>query len=179
MAGPYLYDAVTLRHFGEVDRMDVLESRHSHAPPPRWTDAVAQEIAAASSLPECRVVLAAEWLGTPLSPTEADLPAIIKIQIGLNEGRRPPIMHAGEAEGIYFAERLGGVFVTDDWDAYDFARRRLGLGRVLDTIDILRDAVAAGDLTSRVALGLANAVRDAGRHLRRGHPDALDARYFD
>lgn len=100
------------------------------------------------------------------------------IQIGLNDGRRPPVAHAGEAEGIYFAEKLGGRFVTDDNGAYDFARRRLGPGRVFDTVDVLREAVTNGDMDSGEALNLVNAIRNSGRSIRRVHPGILLRGYF-
>jgi hypothetical protein len=180
MTALYLCDAVTLRHFGEIQRLDILEVRYGHLDPPHWTQAVADEIAQAANLgfPGCRAILALPWLSNPVTPQMSDLPGILKLQIGLNDGRRPPTAHIGEAEGIYFAQKLEGRFVTDDNGAYDFAVRRLGSGRVYDTVDILREAVAAGDLDAGGALNIANAIRNSGRSLRRGHPDTLHRRYF-
>lgn len=145
-----LYDAVTLRHFGTIGRLDVLEARCKYLDPPHWTQAVADEIgrAANSGQPGCREILAAKWLSPPIEPLVQDLRAIVLVQIGLNDGRRPPVAHAGEAEGIYFSEKRGGRFVTDDNGAYDFATRRLGVGRVLDTVDVLREAVLSRGATS-------------------------------
>jgi hypothetical protein len=180
MTDPYLCDAVTLRHFGTIRRLDILELRHGHLDPPHWTQAVADEIrVAAGNDPGCSVVLAASWLSTPVVPEPSHLRGILQLQIGLNDGRRPPTAHAGEAEGIYFAQKLGGRFVTDDNGAYDFAVRRLGPGRVFDTIDVLRDAVASGEMNSGEALNVANAIRNSARSLRRVHPNTLLRRYFE
>jgi hypothetical protein len=106
-----LYDAVTLRHFGAIARLDVLEARCRYLDPPHWTQAVFDEISDAANSPGCRDILAAGWLSSPLAPQPEDQRKILLIQIGLNDGRRPPVAHAGEAEGIYFAEKLGGRFV--------------------------------------------------------------------
>lgn len=38
--GPVIHDAVTLRHFAAVGRMDVLEACHGHRPEPRWTEGI-------------------------------------------------------------------------------------------------------------------------------------------
>jgi hypothetical protein len=180
MTEPYLCDAVTLRHFGTIGRLDILETRHGHLDPPHWTQAVADEIrAAAGSDPGCSAILAASWLYVPVGPELADLSGILQLQIGLNDGHRPPTAHAGEAEGIYFAQKLSGRFFTDDNGAYDFAANRLGPGRVFDTIDILRDAVASGDMDSGEALNVVNAMRNSARFLRRVHPPTLHRRYFE
>lgn len=175
-----LYDAVPLRHFGAIRRLDVLEARSRYLDPPRWTQAVYDEIREAADLgyPGCRDIIAADWLSSPLDPKAEDRIGILRIHIGLNEGRRPPVKHAGEAEGIYFAEKLGGRFITDDNGAYDFAKRRLGPGRVLDTVDLLREAVMYGDMDAGDALNLVNAIRNSGRSVRRVHPGTLLRDYF-
>jgi hypothetical protein len=175
-----LYDAVTLRHFGTIGRLDVLENRCRHRDPPHWTQAVADEIgrAAKSGYPGCQEILDATWLSPPIEPEIADLRGILHLQIGLNDGRRPPVAHGGEAEGIYFAEKRGGSFVTDDNGAYDFAKRRLGPGRVLDTVDLLREAVMYGEMHDRQAANIVDLIRDSGRSIRRVHPSTLARGYF-
>jgi hypothetical protein len=181
MPVPWLYDAVTLRHFGTVKRLDVLAARCRHIEPPRWTQEVADEITRAANRdrPGCDDILTATWLRDPLEPEFADLKGIYTLQIGLNEGRQPPKGHAGEAEGIYFAQKLGGHFVTDDNGAYDFAARRLGAGRVHDTVDLLREAVACGEISSGEALHIVTVIRSSGRYLRRVHPKTLNRDYFE
>lgn len=180
MTIPCLYDAVILRHFGAISRLDILAARCSYLDPPHWTQAVADEIgeAASQGQPGCRALQAASWLSAAIAPEHEDLRKIVLIQIGLNEGRRPPTAHAGEAEGIYFAEKLGGRFVTDDNGAYDFAMRRLGEGWVHDTVDLLREAVSYGELDEGEALNIVNAIRNSGRDIRRIHPNTLLRGYF-
>ena len=93
----------------------------------------------------------------------------------------PPKGDRGEAEGIYFAEKLGGQFATDDNNAYDFARRRasLGPGRVIDSVQILQTAVANGDISATEARSIAVAFEEAGRSLRPDHRGARDPAYFN
>ena len=45
--GPGLHDAVTLRHFAAVERMDLLPACHGHRPEPRWTVGIRAEIKSA------------------------------------------------------------------------------------------------------------------------------------
>jgi hypothetical protein len=130
-------------------------------------------------MPGCTELLHQEWLGQPVTPRESDQRGIQALLIGLNEGRRPPTSHAGEAESIYFAAVLDGVFVTDDNAAYSFALRRLGVGRVMDSVKILRDAVSMAELSPSDALQIATKIRASGRDLMRCHPVGLDAHYFD
>lgn len=181
MAGEVLYDAVTLLHFATVGRLDILETRHGHLNAPRWTMAVHDELEAGANqgLTPNQDILAAAWLGAPIAPTTAELSGVFALHVGLNDGRRPPVSHAGEAESIYLAEQLGASFATDDNAAYDFGERRLGVGRVLDTVTVLRDAVAMDELGARDALAIAAAIRSAGRHLRRTHSQVLIVSDFD
>ena len=132
MPAPVLYDAVTLLHFAVSGHFDVLEERHAAMPEPRWTEAVRSEIetGAAQGHPGCRDILQAQWLGKPATPKASDRIGIFRLLVALNDGAGAPVAHAGEAESIYFAEKFDTLFVTDDNGAYDFARRRLGDGRV-------------------------------------------------
>lgn len=181
--GPVIHDAVTLRHFAAVKRLDVLRACHGHRPEPRWTTRVRAEIESAERAGEshCSDILRETWLGTPAEPSVAELSDVYRLQVGLNDGRRPPKGDRGEAEAIYFAEKHNGLFATDDNHAYEFARRRpsLGPGRVIDSIHILRTAVADGDLTAANAHGIANEIEDAGRSLRPDHRGTRGPDYFD
>ena len=181
--GPVLHDAVTLRHFAAAARMDVLRSCHGHRPEPRWTEGIRTEIESAANGGEshCSDILREGWLGTPAAPSVTELADVYRLQVGLNAGREPPKGDRGEAEGIYFAEKHDGQFATDDNHAYEFARRRpsLGSGRVMDSIHILRTAVADGDLTATDAHRIANAMEDAGRSFRPTHRGTRMPDYFD
>lgn len=176
---PVLFDTVTLLHFGTVARLDVLEARFGSRPEPRWTEAVFDEVEAGRGFAASDAVLAAQaWLGIPIAPSSRDHAGIHTLHVGLNEGRRPPTSHFGEAESIYFADARNGKFVTDDNDAYTFAARKLGVGRVMDTIEVLQECVAMAEVPAAEAVNIANGVRNAGRHLRRVHPATLTVAYF-
>lgn len=181
MPAPVLHDAVTLLHFAVSGHLDVLKDRHAARPEPRWTEAVRSEIenGPAHGRPGCGELLRAQWLGEPAAPTASDRAGIFRLLVALNDGAAAPAAHAGEAESIYFADKLDTLFVTDDNAAYDFARRRLGDGRVKDTVDLLREAVAMGEVTPARALAIADSIRGCDRHLRRVHPPQLSAAYFD
>ncbi len=180
MADPLLHDAVTLRHFATCQLLPLCASLHSTLPLPRWTEAVHDEVqrGAAIGRQDCAAILTEWWLGTPIIPSVRDQRGIYRIQVALNGSPHPPNEDAGEAESIFFAEHLDGVFATDDNAAYAFAERRLGIGRVLDTVDILRAAVRGGHATPADAVRAATAIRKAGRHLRRVHPATLTESYF-
>ena len=47
--GPVLHDAVTLRHFAAVERMDILRTCHGHRPELRWTAGIRTEIESAAN----------------------------------------------------------------------------------------------------------------------------------
>ena len=181
--GPVIHDAVTLRHFAAVERMDVLRTCHGHRPEPRWTAGIRAEIESAKHADEshCADVLNETWLGVPAEPTDSELAIVYRLQVGLNDGREPPKGDRGEAEAIYFAEKHNGQLATDDNGAYEFARRRpsLGPGRVIDSIHVLQTAVADGDLTAADAHDIANAIEDAGRSFRPPHRGARGPDYFD
>jgi hypothetical protein len=183
VARPVLFDTVTLRHFAAVGRLDLCATFCTTHDSPRWAEGVQGEIrAAAATEAHCQAILAAGWLGEPASVDTKGMTELIDLHTALNEGRRPPIDHLGEAESMLIAESTDGIFATDDNAAYDFAKNRssLGPGRVIDTVEILQVLVADGDLTPRDAADVANAMAAAGRHLRRVHLDhqPFTAAYF-
>ncbi len=177
---PLLFDAVTLRHFGIAEALDTCRQLTDYRDFPRWTDAVSGEIAEGVRLgfDECISVQECAWLGAPVEPDVLDLGSIARLQRALSAGAASD-GNAGEAESIYFAERLGGVFATDDGVAFDFACRRLGRDHVVDTVDLLRQAVSEGIITSHEAADYAARVTDSGRHLRRGRNPHPGWTYFE
>ena len=183
MTRSVLHDAVTLNHFGAADRLDVLESRHAHLDEPRWAEEVRLEVqkGVGQQNPHCQRVLDQDWLGKAYEVPQKDQTALYLLWVGLNDGRRPPEHHQGEAESIFLAEECGGIFLTDDNGAYDFASKRpkLGPGRVIDSVDVLQEAVAMDEISSEVACGISKAIEDAGRSLRRKHHGKLSPGYFE
>lgn len=177
---PLLFDAVTLRHFGVAEALDVCRQLTEDRDFPRWTDAVSWEIADGVRLgfDECVSVQECAWLGSPIEPKVLDLDSIARLQRALSAGAASE-GNVGEAESVYFAERLGGVFATDDGIAYDFACRRLGYDHVVDTVELLCQAVSKSIITSREAAEFARRVTDSGRHLRRGRNPYPGWTYFE
>ena len=64
-----LYDAVTLRHFGTIERLEILAARCLYLDRPHWTQAVYDEITEAAHIgqPGCRAIINAAWLAEPLN----------------------------------------------------------------------------------------------------------------
>jgi hypothetical protein len=156
---PALYDTTTLRNFGAIDRLDLCAVFHEDRPEPCWCEAVKEE------------------LGEPASPQTEELSDIVALQIAIGGDRQH---NAGEAETIYFAEKVGGGVITDDATAYYFVSSRpaLGSAMAMDTVRILTDLVTAERLASEEAVRICEAMKAAGRKLRKGHP-VLTAAYFE
>jgi predicted nucleic acid-binding protein len=180
MTMPLLYDAVTLRHMALCGLLSACEAMSVALPGPRWTEAVRDELnlGIAAGHTECSAVVNQAWLGSPVVPAVSNAYDIYRIQIALNGGLRPPIGHAGEAQSIFFATRLNGRFATDDNAAYAFMERRLGVGRAIDTVGLLRAAVSQKLITAPTAAAAVMTIRNAGRHIRRIHPSTITDGYF-
>lgn len=127
---------------------------------------------------ECLSVQECAWLGAPHAPEVADLVRVRSLQIALGGSHSVTTENAGEAESIFFAEQFDGIFVTDDNIAYDFARRRLGDQRVVDSIGMLAEAVRRSLVSPDEAADIAARITDSGRHLRREHPRHPGSTYF-
>lgn len=181
MLSPILYDTVTLRHFAVAEELPLLQLLHDELPGPRWTQAVDHEIrrGAALGLDDCSAVEAFVWLG--LSYEASDLTDLIGIQHLRAALSQPGDLtgNLGEAETLWVAEKLGAAMVTDDAAAHEFAVRRLGPKRVLDTVDLLRAAVERGFRTAQEASEIAARISDADRHLRYVHPAYPERSYFE
>ena len=186
MTSPVLYDSVTLRHFAVISRLDLLQACHGTRDKPRWTATVKKEIATSASLgnSECRSLLEMNWLGEAVASSPQDLKAITHLKISLGnagfeeEDDAVTSKNLGEAESIQIALRLGYCFTTDDNDAHRVASGRLGSTRVFDTVDLLRLAVANGDLRIPDAIEVANRIRTADRYLRKEYERLLTPHDF-
>lgn len=146
---PVFIDTTTFSSFAVVDRLDLLRRCvDGHAP--HWTEAVRDEVEDGVSVGRAahmQRVLDCHWLGSPWSPsTKRDQKSIYELQVGLNDGKRPPTAHLGEAECIHACEVTGGGLVTDDRGAFCFAERR-GI-RVRDTVRLLQEARATFEISA-------------------------------
>lgn len=176
-----LVDAATLINFAEAGRLDTLGSVLDLSGP-TVCEAVHAEITAGvnqRSDAVARSILGWSGIGDPLSPTTEQLLEVEKCRIALATPGDPPAKHLGEAQSIVLAEAWGCLFITDDFSAYDFAAGRLGSERVWDTVQVLNMAMANGDINAATAVEITEAIRDAGRSLRRCHPDPMTESDFD
>lgn len=158
-----------------VGRLDLLEQRYGYRNP-HWVEAVRDEAQTAVDIgvTYMNAVIDAGWLGQPLAPpsNRADRKELTLIHIGLNDGKRPPEDHLGEAESMFWAQALDGVFVTDDGGAAGFARRRFPSLLVVDTVDVLRDCFDNAEAGCPEAWDLLQAMISGGRHIRKRRPAA-------
>lgn len=177
---PVLHDAVLLLNFAKANALGLLRERHGHRPGPRWVAEVHSEVERGASLlgslDLCRPVLGSAWLGDP-EPASTELAVLFRYCTALG-GQHP--QHLGEAASVRCAELIGGLFATDDNAAYDWAERRLGVGRAIDTVRILEDAVAMGETTAADAAAAVESIRadPSPRSVRRVHPDPLRAHHL-
>ena len=186
MPGSVLHDSVTLQHFASAGRLDVLEVRHGWLPLPRWCESVHDEIHRSPQIAHCQAVIQATWLGGPEEvSSDAELDEVTRIMIALGSAVGAAVddgeatKHEGEAESIVIAKRTDDAkFLTDDNDAFSVATTHLTAQRVKDTVDVLEDAVAMGEITAQDAAGICASIRQHGRHLRRVRPDPMPASHF-
>lgn len=146
MSKPRLFDAVSLRHLATVGALELLPRVCELCGPPRWVEAVQDEIQRFPTDEACRVVNAFEWLGEPEDPLATELPAVFRLQRVMNGYRDEPTRNLGEAMSIVIGRRLDATFVTDDAGAYRMAQspEGLGPGRVSHTCRILHEAMGEG-----------------------------------
>ena len=173
---PVLLDAGLLSTFAAADALDVLENRFQFASRPLWTYEVHKELLrGASTSAHCLVVVQTCWLGEPHEARPDDLKYILRYRTALG-GDHPS--NLGEASSVYWAEQLNGRFATDDNAAYDWAKRKLGDGRVIDTVDILREAVVMDEISAERASTICQLAFDHDRSLRWVHPASPSKIYF-
>lgn len=171
-------DAVSLIHFARVGRLDLLKTRYESLREPRWTEAVKEEISCTPQINENRLILAAKWLGAPIKPNRTDHHGVQNLRIALGGGPSD-LKHLGESESIHFAMNHEYHFLTDDFDAYNLACKKLGQTRTFDTIKVLIDAFSMGEIDLEEAASLANSIRNSGRYLLDIHPTPVTATYLD
>lgn len=178
-----LFDTGTLRNFAACDALGVLQQICHACDGPFWVEAVHAEVSRLSverqgrERTQCRYILSGThgaWLGDPIDSAIDDLSHIFAIRTALASGLGGhPREHLGEAQSIWVAEQSGATFATDDGPAFEYAVRRLATGRVVDTVQLLRNGVAHGSFSAERACEVAGRMRDAGRNLRPGHPTLL------
>ena len=165
-----LIDTTTLISFATINRLDLLAAVVAGRPP-HWTESVHGEVLQGARFPANQQILAASWLGVPAPSQTGELAAITRLHIGLNDGRRPPTDHHGEAETIVIAHRLDAIWITDDGPAAAFAKSNqlAPLRTTADTGTVLQEAQLLQLLASpKEALAVITAMVNADWHPRCG-----------
>jgi len=137
----------------------------------RWTEAVMSEVEQSRGyLPDLKNVLAGGWMGAPIGvETDDEIREVDRIRRNVFGGPLDQrTKHLGEALTCHIlktrAEFAGAWWVTDDADALRYARHQ-GI-TTMETIDLIRHAVADYDLIADEGFRLLLSMADAGRSLR-------------
>lgn len=166
-------DCTVLCNFAHVDRLDLLQAVLSARG--RWTEAVAYEVTRSSAIySELTSVSADGWLSAPIEFTEPKMQR--RVEVVRNAMFGPvggSLSHLGEAQTLCIIEEpefAGSMWLSDDREALAYARRR-GIP-VLQTFDLLQQAVSDGECTETAAFELIIAMTQVrgnveGRHLHR------------
>ena len=162
-------DNTVLCNFAAVDRLDLLKSVLDGRG--RWTEAVAFEASrSASTLPRMQSLATDGWLGEAIEIIdESQIQQVHRIRRAVFGGTDDkPLKHLGEAETCwvieYWPEFAGSWWISDDKEALRYARFRGITAR--ETIDLITMAVLNGDLLTRDAFDLMQAMSQQGRSLR-------------
>lgn len=123
----------------------------------RWVEAVADEAKQSSAyLPDLASLVGnASPLGEPIRFEDIDEgKAIDRLRRVVFGGvRAEPRRHLGEAQTCHLLlthpEWAGSTWITDDGDAYRYARQQGIITR--GTVDVFREIIADGDLTAHAA----------------------------
>ena len=134
-----------------------------------WPLSVQRELkAGARAQPALTANLESAFLGAPVvleHPVDLLEAELLRLRLaGSSLGHRH---NRGEAEAIFLARRLRGVFVSEDRDARILAAAELGADRVVGTPDLLARAVRLGLIRPDGAWEIYRAMLAAGRRL--GH----------
>lgn len=162
-------DNTVLCNFACIDRLDLLEAVLNGRG--RWTSAVAYEAAqSANQLTPLRGVRTAGWLSEPIEITEVyqihQVQRIRRMAFGGIDDQ--PLKHLGEAETCFVLKQwedyVGSWWISDDQDALRYARFQGITTR--ETIDLMAEAIANGDIDATSAFNVMSAMEEQGRHLR-------------
>jgi predicted nucleic acid-binding protein len=170
-------DNTVLCNFAAVARLDVLE--RTLANQGRWVEAVAHEARrSANVLPALKEVFRDGWLGEPIEiDGEDEVLRVDVIRRAVFGGPgAEPLKHLGEAQTLYLLQNRdefrGSVWVTDDREAYEYAKRQGLIAK--DTVAILCHAIADAIVTNEEAFGLLQAMLSANRVLHDPPSRAVD-----
>ena len=172
----WLVDSVTLQTFGTIEALSTLVSFLDPKQPSAWTVGVRDEVLAGIEHEGCQEVLRCAELGAPLQVPDSLTMSVHTARVALG-GTALDKLHQGEAECLVLATEYGGGVITDDSAAYAMIRRR-GRPPVLDTVEVLRELVRSEQIDAYTAKRLVDALKGAGRNLRRGYPSTFTVNDF-
>jgi predicted nucleic acid-binding protein len=169
-----VFDTGPLSSFAVVAQLDLLEAVCAgHG---SWPLSVRRELkAGVRAQPALTDVLESAFLGAPVvleDPVDLLEAELLRLRLaGSSLGQR---RNRGEAEAIFLARCLRGVFVSEDRDARVLAARELGADRVVGTPDLLARAVRLGLVGPDDAWKIYRAMLAAGRRPGQVRPDRFD-----
>lgn len=162
-------DNTVLCNFAAVRRLDLL--RDILRDRGRWTEAVAHEASMSSTVhPDLKKLPADGWLKDPIEiDDEHEVQQVERVRRAVFGGTDvKPLQHLGEAQTCHLIqardEFAGAWWVSDDAEAVRYAKRQEITTR--ETIDLIGEAVAMGDITAQGGYSMMFAMASAGRHLR-------------
>lgn len=163
-------DTTVVVNFAAIDELDLLR-RYLHDDG-RVVEAVHYEITRSKErVPHLARLDLEQWFGDPVAfDSDADIAAIDGVRIGVFGGSAAePLKHLGESQTVRAitsrSEFSDATWITDDRDAFQFARARMIVTR--DTMDVLEVLVANAELSPDRAYFICMEMLDAGRSLRR------------
>lgn len=164
-------DNTVLCNFAIIERIDVLEKTLNGNG--RWCEAVAYEASQSAKIPGLQSlhrVAEGGWLDEPIEIDQDGARRVEVIRIGVFGGSSArPLQHLGEAQTLFLLdndERFRMAYwLTDDRSAYDYAAKRQMLART--TVDILRAAIANGDLQPNDGYSMLRSMQLAGRYVHK------------
>lgn len=161
-------DNTVLCNFAAVGRVDLLEGVLRGRG--RWTESVAAEARkSAGYLPDLNRLIANGWMGDEIEVTdEGEINLIERIRRSAFGGTSDrPLQHLGEAQTVFLirnrAELSGAWWVTDDRAALQYARGQQVITR--ESMSLMAEAVANGDVTAEQGFELLHGMADQHRHL--------------
>jgi len=162
-------DNTVLCNFAAVHCLDLLEGWLRGRG--RWTEAVADEARrSAVHLPDIQLLLDRGWLGQGIAiqdPRAVARVEHLRRDVFGGTGARP-LQHLGEAQTCHLLREVpawsDSWWVSDDRDSLDYARF-VGI-TTRETIDLVREVIADGDLTAVAGYALMKEMVVADRSLR-------------
>lgn len=157
MAEPVVLDTGPPSTFARVGRLDLLRERLAgRAILPGEVAAELQR--GVKSFPALQDVLDADWLEIrPPFDKPDDLILLERTRMALVGSAQNPRKNLGEAAAIVLAQKLDAHAAIDEYDGANLARAR-GL-MVLDSITLLQEAIAMGEISCAEAVKLYEKMR--------------------